>query len=410
MTTISAPGISSPSDATSSVSIAPAKRVILTPLTGVRAAAAFAVMVGHFSPYLILLFPLLHRYSRPAGFGYLGVDLFFVLSGFILTHNYVNEFARFHLGDYGRFLWLRLARVYPVHLFTLSVLVAGIVAGKLVGQSFNKPEWLTPWQLLENLLLVHAWTPGGHPSWNVPAWSISAEWFAYLSFPFVTLLVVRVRRASVAWVGYAAAFALMFGLYHYKAFFDHLFGPDSPPIRVLCEFVAGCMLYRVYQFKWCENVRWSVVAVVVFAATFAMTFYVPQLSLAPAPALGLLVLALARAKGPIASFFGSRPMVFLGEASYALYMTHEVTRMFMFKFLKPDKFEHASTVMRLGVTAAWFAIIFAVAIGTYLFVETPAREVMRKIVGRRRKPVEQNPTSIRVPQPTTALAGIGATA
>ncbi len=375
----------------------PPKRVMLTPLTGVRAVAAIGVLIGHFSPYLILLLPFIEPYSRVAGFGYLGVDLFFVLSGFILTHNYVHEFKRYHAGDHARFLWLRLARVYPVHLFTLLVLVAGIVVGKLMHQSFNKPEWLTPLQFVENLLLVNAWTPGGHPSWNVPAWSISAEWLAYLCFPFITLFVVRVKNATAAWAGYVAIFALMFGLYHYQPFFDSIFGKDSPPIRILCEFIAGCMLYRVYQFKWCENVAWSAVAIVAFGAAVAMTFFVEVPSLAPAPLLGLLVLALARVRGPIAWFFGSRVMIFLGEASYALYMTHEVTRMFMFKFLKPDKFAHAGMGTRVGVICVWFAVVFAIAIGTYLFVETPAREVMRKIVGRRRKPVEQVPTAVPLP-------------
>jgi peptidoglycan/LPS O-acetylase OafA/YrhL len=167
------------------------------------------------------------------------------------------------------------------------------------------------------------------------------------------------------------------------------------------------MLYRVYQFDWGKNLAWSAFAIAAFGAAVGVSYLVEPVSLAPAPLLGLLVLALARVRGPIAWFFSSRVMIFLGEASYTLYMTHEVVRMYMFKVLGPNRFEHASLATRLGVIAIWITVIFGVMAFTFFLVETPAREVMRKIVGRRRKPVEQDPTSVHVPaEPAIAAPAV----
>ncbi len=85
----------------------------LKPLTAMRFFAAMWVVAYHFTPSLGLGMPAL------VGKGYLGVELFFVLSGFILSHVYMEAFGdrRFRYPD---FLWARLARIFPVHLVTLA--------------------------------------------------------------------------------------------------------------------------------------------------------------------------------------------------------------------------------------------------------------------------------------------------
>src|SRR5471032_1559875 len=85
----------------------------LRPLTALRFFAAMWVVLYHY-------WPNLNGEHMPAlvAHGYLGVELFFVLSGFILCHVYLDQFAsgRFR---YGGFLWARLARVYPLHIAAL---------------------------------------------------------------------------------------------------------------------------------------------------------------------------------------------------------------------------------------------------------------------------------------------------
>ena len=119
-------------------------------LTGVRFVAAAWVMLYHFQVPLAvsgLLFPILHEVLRV---GRLGVDLFFALSGFILTHTYLRTLGRSPgVRASGTFWWLRLARVYPVHLVML--LVAG------AAQMFASGPGTMAWLLLMASALVGIW-------------------------------------------------------------------------------------------------------------------------------------------------------------------------------------------------------------------------------------------------------------
>jgi len=96
-----------------------------------RAALISWIVLYHLQPELKLLLP-----SQPllnlAAAGYVGVDFFFITSGFIIAYNYATRLSPFNLATYRRFLWLRLARIYPVHLFTL-LLVALLFLGNYSG-------------------------------------------------------------------------------------------------------------------------------------------------------------------------------------------------------------------------------------------------------------------------------------
>src|SRR4051794_2329668 len=147
----------------------------IKPLTSLRFFAAYWVVLFHYWPKLAVSF-------TPAFVqkGYLGVELFFTLSGFILCHVYLTSVGegRFH---YGSFLWARLARVYPLHLATLAGM--GLMALAALAAGFRIDPNILSWKALPaNVLMVHAWGFAPVAGWNHPSWSISAEWFAYLSF------------------------------------------------------------------------------------------------------------------------------------------------------------------------------------------------------------------------------------
>ncbi|WP_337678443.1 acyltransferase [Aeromonas caviae] len=186
---------------------------LLTPLRGI---AALMVVLFHAR---LLLFPQwmesIAGHTQLIENGYLWVDLFFILSGLVLAHVYGEAFARTpRTISYGRFLWLRLTRVYPLYLVTLLLLVGwelykahhGI--GFYAGPLFKMWEWegmppfgspFTPAEALpSSLLLLQVVTDHGL-TWNFAAWSLSVEWISYLLFPLlIPLAVTRSRWSNLA--------------------------------------------------------------------------------------------------------------------------------------------------------------------------------------------------------------------
>jgi peptidoglycan/LPS O-acetylase OafA/YrhL len=176
------------------------------PLTGIRALAALLVLGMHTEQNvpagLDLLLPFFAR-------GYLGVDFFFVLSGFIITHVYLESLASPNLSAVQIFLWHRFIRLYPIHITVLAGLVAIVSFVGAAGFALNNPQ---QWQwndLLWQLTLLQAWGVTRSPGWNVPSWSISAEWFAYLLFPLLAPGLMWVRERGIALLIAAAALAVM---------------------------------------------------------------------------------------------------------------------------------------------------------------------------------------------------------
>ncbi|MCX5744225.1 MAG: acyltransferase, partial [Proteobacteria bacterium] len=143
----------------------------LDALTGMRGVASLWVLVFHLRPWL----GLVGAADRFAQAGYLAVDVFFVLSGFVLAYQYRG------LGTRPRawlaFWWRRVARIAPLHVAITLALVAVVVARGWWGQ----PEY-TVRGLLAQLTFTQTWSAIDATSWNEPAWSVSAEWHAYLAF------------------------------------------------------------------------------------------------------------------------------------------------------------------------------------------------------------------------------------
>jgi len=300
----------------------------------------------------------------------LGVDLFFMLSGFILMLNYKASFRRFDGREYRKFLWTRLARIYPVHLFTLVLVTVLVLSAKYLHQVAHHPEWYTSIAWVQNLFLIQAWTGiASQLSWNFPAWSISAEWFAYLSFPLLVSVFIRMKRPAIG-CGLALLPYMIVCVIH----------GDQPIIplallRVSCEFVAGCMLFLAFErsFRIPGNTAlWG--GLILAFLWFAQTYGIPRELILPVFAIVLLRLA-ANPSG----FLSGRIAVFWGEASYALYMTHGICEEFLERVIKPSHFASASLLMRCGALSSYALAIATAAVLTYLLVERPARGWMRNL-------------------------------
>ena len=340
-------------------------------LTGLRFFAAFWVVLFHY-------WPKLAGPAAPAFVekGYLGVELFFILSGFILCHVYRTsvEDGRFR---YGGFLWNRLARIYPLHLATLAgmgVLALGAAAAGMAVDG-NILSWSS---LPANLLLLHAWGFADTAAWNHPSWSISAEWFAYLTFPAFAWGAIRMKRRPVLAVALAAAFVVM--LY---AAFQRLSGfPLTQAtiawgaLRIVPCFAYGCALHAFWRAKPAHNQLAALASVAVSAAATgaAAAFGAPDALIVVG--LGIVILSLARLAQCGSKLLAAPPFVYLGEISYSVYM---VCIPWMIVFVNG-----AAKLLQLSDERLplwlWLVFLFSViplSAASYHLIEKPARERMK---------------------------------
>ncbi len=345
----------------------------LRPLTSLRFLAAMWVALFAFWPNLDVASLGLPTMPGLVGKGYLGVELFFVLSGFILCHVYLAAHGEKRF-SYKDFLWARVARVYPLHIATLiGVGVLGLgatMAGMAIDS--NVLSWSS---LPANIFMVHAWGLAPEAGWNHPSWSISAEWFAYLCFPAFAFVAWKLRHRPVAAV--IGAIVFMTALY---AGFERLAGfPLTEAtirwgaLRIVPCFAYGCALYLLFR-------RAPLPRAGLLAAGLAVLIIIAaswQVSDAIIVALsGGLILSLASLSNARAGLLASKPAVYLGEISYSVYMVVVPWKLLAVNLAAkltdaPDK------QLQLFVWLAIMAGLPIVAAVSYHLVEYPARKALR---------------------------------
>lgn len=400
-------------------------------LTGVRFVAAFWVVLYHYQPALAtagVLVPLLHEVLRV---GSLGVDLFFTLSGFILTHTYLTKLGpKVQAKSAGHFLWLRLARIYPVHFVMLNVAGLAVLAASLAGSGDARArDWLNPISYIKQLLLIQEWGPDPSRGWNFVAWSLSMEWLAYLFFPLVALILWRVKdRLSAPALAVIAFLCLspLLWIGFTRTNDPFLTQGWASSIRVLSEFVAGAFVYLVVRKltlggtpsrqvqRGALVMSWSIPLIIVLISIGlgnvgslqypGLPNEAPRLYVIIVPFLVAWIGALALTQRGPTTFLSTRQLVLGGFISYSLYMVHLVwfglwrTGMSVIGI-------NGGPIYLLGVVGL---IVMAVvlAYGMWRFVEEPAREWMRSKVGAKRVPVEEaameRPASSSEHEPTEA--------
>lgn len=343
-------------------------------LTGLRAFAALWVLAFHYSYGPLGPLGAGHA-SRFVQVGYLGVDQFFILSGFVIWHAHGRELARPRLRSFGRFLCLRLARLYPVHFFTLMLLAVLLLL---------RPQWGDPPQDLTSysgqlfalqLMLVQSWGFVDHHGWNYPAWSVSAEWFCYLLFPI--LAVVASRTGRVGTMVAIGILLLAIGITYETVFSGTLNQSTGSPalLRAAPEFLLGCLLRRLTRQITIADWPWTAI-VIGLAGLWSVSFItVLPVGLLAIPLFAALVLAASTSDNLFSRVLSLRPVIAIGAASYSLYLMQapvEKGANILRSYLSP-----AHPVRDLGVAAGY---LVPLAIGTWLvhlYVENPSRRLLR---------------------------------
>lgn len=329
-------------------------------LTALRGIAALTVLAYHCAEQLAGA----GRVPLPLRHGYLAVDLFFLLSGFVLMHVHEREFADgVDWARVGSFLRARFARTYPVHLLMLLLLLP------LLG---TRPDFSGA-ALVQSLMLTQG--PWLHAAcWNVPAWSVSAEWHAYLLFPFLVMpWQGRSRRITAAVLLLCLATLSLTVLASDGG--ANIYYAPAVLLRSLPEFIAGMGIYRLYRDGWLRGwfARDSAIAVAAAAAIGLASF--SGADAAVVAALGLLLLSAAHNRGRAARWLATRVPTYLGRISYSLYMVQAVAADAAFMVARPWLASHeASAAIGAG---AMLVLSFAFAIPVSRYVEYPLRDLLR---------------------------------
>lgn len=318
--------------------------------------------------------------------GTVAVEFFFVLSGFVLTSAYGDR-----LGDGAsrlRFLIRRLGRLYPLHLFTLAVVVAMECARWLVAIRVGHPlggalfsDSTDPATLIPNLLLAHGWGFIPQFTWNVPSWSISVEFLLCLLFVAASF---SPRRLAT----YVAL--VLIGLLAFIYTWRYLPVTESKDAvsHGVYAFFLGCALHYVYRW-WKASGRgmpglleWLAIPILYLAPKLDST---PL----PTPMFGLLILVFAFESGPISRVLNHAAPRFLGEVSYSIYLIHYVLVLVAFGVaaMAGDVVNVAGAPW-IGAPNAWagdlatilfLGLVVGVSALSYRFIERPGRDLFNRL-------------------------------
>jgi len=335
------------------------KSAHILPLTGVRFLAAAWVVLYHFGGTFISLCPLLAPLKHVFSLGYYAVPFFFLLSGFILSHNY---FPNYSLKDHPKFIFYRFARLWPVHViaFLLAVGYSGWVFGENPVQS-----------TVGEVLMVRSWY-SPELSANYPAWSISAEWFAYLCiFPVVFIAFSRIRSIRIL---LAVLTLLLIGAAYVPS--KYILGRGGD---IVFLFSAGSALYRIrYLAKSPAPLLFQKVGVLLVALFVLFTGSVS--SLVAFFGFAALIYGLSFERGFLSQILSTKFFVAGGLASYSLYMTHAIVGK-VYNLLTLN-FPGHSLLARSCLLGLFVFGLGGTAVAFYRFIEEPANKALRSLLNR----------------------------
>lgn len=209
-------------------------------LMGLRWVLALSVLAYHVLPLASGLITLPVMLQTILSYGWLAVDGFFILSGFIITHHYGSSLQSFSWDSYRHFLWQRLARIYPLHLVTLLALLLMVSLATIFGVTLSMENYQTS-DFIQNIFLIQAWHLPDHLDWNHPAWAVSIEWMLYLLAPVLFKLLLHPRPQWRAFMLAKVSLLLMPLAMLVLPWDTHI---AYSVIRGLCGFMTGIFLYQ----------------------------------------------------------------------------------------------------------------------------------------------------------------------
>ncbi|MGR5126752.1 acyltransferase family protein [Photobacterium swingsii] len=373
-------------------------------LTAIRGFAAFFVALFHAR---LVLFPQwkeeIASTSQLLENGYLWVDIFFILSGFVMMHVYRDSFQQgCTMAKWRHFMWLRFSRIYPLFLTTLLLLLGWETTKHIYGIGFYGGELLNSWGLADipafqgpfntsdtlfaNLFLLQSLT-NQSLSWNFPGWSLSVEWLCYMLFPIIlALLSFNAKRSS--WLPFLV-FLLLYGLISTTGTIDLTSGIPAF-LRGLCGFSLGAWLCLIRIPQNMKHLISNDIVLFTLAISLVVLLH-HQLEtgqiLSVYLLFALLVFCGANHTQNTSLFmrlFDNKLTQYLGDISYSVYLWHSVLLLIgveVIHQIAPDFTswwyqQHSIGAFTLAL-ALYTAVLLAISTASYHLLEKPALRQLR---------------------------------
>lgn len=334
---------------------------------------------------------------------YLMVDLFFIMSGFIILHVYKDDFInRISRNSFKKYIVARFARIYPLHFFAMLLLVTGVISFSPPGTYPNAIE--NPSAIATGFLLLHSYYIHNLYTWNIPSWSISAEWAAYLLFPFLALFLSKKKLFAIILlvIGIIAAYvSIMYFLPRKNFFYPSVPVPhnlnttyDYGFLRGIAGFSTGMIVYKLYQWFSKKNMfhKDAFAVAIVFLLIFALHFAANDAFCIIL--FAALVLSFALNESYVHKCCNNRALQYIGKISYSIYLMQIFLQEPFSKGLRlpgvvgfgrgRQNIEFASG---LGFCLVYLVLLLAISSVTYYAIEQPCRKWINDL-GDRQSPVK----------------------
>ncbi len=326
-------------------------------LDSLRGLAAIGVAVFHFVT---------------SGQGYLAVDFFFVLSGFILTHSYLYREQKVNTFEFAGY---RLARLYPLHIFTLFTMILAFV---FVGDGIPNYGDGKLFTFMQHLTMTH--NVGLNPAavtYNYPAWSVSVEF--WINIIFIIYITKKTKSSTLFFLSTGGIIMIYTqGGSLDTTHFNFLFSINSGLIRGFVSFFLGVLAYRLYvHLRENEAIKkhGSIMEIGVIMITLFVVFVRPSgtkgMDMFAPLAFMLLVTIFAFESGFVSRIISK--LKHLGTISYSIYLNQNMILMIFLSYSG----EYYSSAAKGFV---FISILLAYSVLTYFFIEEPLRKKGKTLV------------------------------
>ena len=345
----------------------------LNQLAGLRGICAWWVVLYHSLGLMDDSVPL--RVKTFIAHGYLAVDLFFLLSGFVIFLSYHAALSKNFPHSVRKFYWNRFSRIYPLHFVMLGGYLLLFAAFTFLSSSKAAPSSYTWTTFIQSMFLVHMWF-GSDLTWNVPSWSISSEWFVYLFFPLMAYSLRKLRGGVAMHLFCIALAAVILHLIFWMNGLDSI-GADISHmalVRTMFEFLMGVFvgsLYVNHRDFLERHATTALAGFIALCAVYAATS-TPDYALIPIT-FAFLIAYLSVTTSWITATLCTPVLVYLGEISYSTYMVHYL----VYDLLKAAFVADTHHINQLYVWLSFVAVLI-LSVLLHHAVDMPSQRYFRR--------------------------------